>query len=517
MMTFDDAAPARKNHEVEGAGAGAAEKNYEAEGAGVACAAGAGAPAAGTCPPEIAAYIEEVWPEVIHMIGDLVAIDTVENLVAAAPGAPFGPGVAAGLEKALAWAERLGLEPHNLEGYVGWADVPGVKEQPLALIGHIDVVPAGLGWDTPAYGLTQREGYLLGRGVIDDKGPLALAFFAAHYFARRVAATGEPLPRRLRVIAGCNEETGMADIPPYLEDQGEPAFLFTPDDDFPVICGEKGVLHVRVAGMQGAEPHIVRLEAGEAANAVPGLAKALVQVPEGLTPVAVPGITLEPADVPGMVWVHAHGVAGHASMPQTAVNALGLLADYLLLAGLVTGHEAALMEFVVDACDASDGHALGIAASDDKFGPLTCVMSVARAGGGAFDATLDIRYPTATTAARVVAGIATHAKAAGLAIEVLGDKPPFYIDPATPEIKTLVDTYNEHTGEAAEAFTIGGGTYARKFARGCAFGPELAGVATPEWVGTMHGANEGVSEAQLKQALGIYIHAIERLLALPLE
>ena len=80
-----------------------------------------------------------------------------------------------------------------------------------------------------------------------------------------------------------------------------------------------------------------------------------------------------------------------------------------------------------------------------------------------------------------------------------------------PDVKALIDTYNEFTGKHAEPFAMGGGTYARNFARAVSFGPEETGVELPEWGGQMHGPNECANEEQLKQALKIYIVAILRL------
>jgi di- and tripeptidase len=52
---------------------------------------------------------------------------------------------------------------------------------------HYDVIPAPTdGWDSDPFTLTGRNGYLYGRGVTDDKGPiLAAAFAAAELLARR--------------------------------------------------------------------------------------------------------------------------------------------------------------------------------------------------------------------------------------------------------------------------------------------------------------------------------------------
>jgi acetylornithine deacetylase/succinyl-diaminopimelate desuccinylase-like protein len=46
--------------------------------------------------------------------------------------------------------------------------------KPLLLLAHIDVVPAGSGWQHQPFKLTEAEGYFHGRGVIDDKAMAAI-------------------------------------------------------------------------------------------------------------------------------------------------------------------------------------------------------------------------------------------------------------------------------------------------------------------------------------------------------
>ncbi|KAF8630926.1 hypothetical protein AX17_005283 [Amanita inopinata Kibby_2008] len=57
----------------------------------------------------------------------------------------------------------------------------------LLFYGHYDVIAApGEGWETDPYKLTGRNGYLYGRGVTDDKGPIiAVAFAVADLLSRR--------------------------------------------------------------------------------------------------------------------------------------------------------------------------------------------------------------------------------------------------------------------------------------------------------------------------------------------
>lgn len=50
------------------------------------------------------------------------------------------------------------------------------SKRPMLILAHSDVVPtSGQKWDTPPHQLTEKDGYLYGRGVIDDLGYVAVA------------------------------------------------------------------------------------------------------------------------------------------------------------------------------------------------------------------------------------------------------------------------------------------------------------------------------------------------------
>ena len=174
-------------------------------------------------------------------IRSLVRIRSVEDLSHATQKDPWGPASHEALRRALSIASRLGLDAHDCEGYLGYADVTGSSEDYLATIAHCDVVPEGLGWTVEPFDVTHKDAYLVGRGVLDDKGPLVLSLYAAHFFAREVERTGRRLPLTLRAIIGSEEETGMGDVSYYLDHYPQPRFVFTPDADFPLICGERGI------------------------------------------------------------------------------------------------------------------------------------------------------------------------------------------------------------------------------------------------------------------------------------
>ena len=370
------------------------------------------------------------------------------------------------------------------------------------MIGHLDVVPAGNGWDDDPFTLRQKEGWVLGRGVMDDKGPVLLCLYALKYLREQ----GKALRYPIRVLLGANEESGMGDIEYFAQNCPHPAFCFTPDAEFPVCNGEKGIFQgwLRSEKLEG---RLLKFEGGVAMNAVPDQAAALVAAPMSALP-PMEHITLE-ADGPERTWVRGWGISGHASIPAGTRNAIGLVADCLLKSGLFHGKELACLQALHKIHSATDGSGVGLAASDGRFTPLTLVGGMVELKDGVLSQSVDIRYPTTMTKEKLEQGFAKACscmKLTDVECEV-----PFYIEPDHPAIQTLIDTYNEVTGEGKKPFTIGGGTYARHFPLAVSFGPEHTDDPMPPFAGPIHGANEGADWRRMLEALEVYILSLQRL------
>ncbi len=130
---------------------------------------------------------------------------------------------------------------------------------------------------------------------------------------------------------------------------------------------------------------------------------------------------------------------------------------------------------------------------------------------GHIEQVIDVRFPDSTSADTIREQLEPLVGRFGVTCQLGRAKVPFSVSADDPAVKALIDTYNEFTGKHAEPFAMGGGTYARNFARAVSFGPEETGLELPAWGGQMHGPNECANEDQLKQALKIYIVAILRL------
>ena len=444
---------------------------------------------------EIDRFVEENTEDIVRDIARLVAVNSVEG--EPEEGAPFGRGPREALDLGLAIARELGLNAVDCEGKIGYAAL-GEGEEYLATITHLDVVPVGEGWTGDPFTLRERDGWLIGRGVLDDKGPSVLCLYALKYLKEKQI----PLRYPIRALLGANEETGMEDVEYYLANYPAPLFCFSPDADFPLCNGEKGIYHGRIVARVPLDK-IVEIHGGVATNVIPQKAEALVKA-EALA--STERVTAEPAGE-GLWKLTAQGVGGHASMPAGTVNAIGVLVDYLLENRVCTGDEERLLGLLALLHRASDGSALGVQADDGLFKPLTIVGGVIGVEDGKLFQTVDSRYPTNTSGEKIAEGI--RLKAGDVAeVTVDRDAAPFYMSLDNPAVKACINAYNTVTGENAEPYTIGGGTYARDFPNAVSFGPEHPERPMPDFAGPIHGADEAACLAWFQEALKVYILAL---------
>ena len=458
-------------------------------------------------------FIEREWETIVSELAQLIAIDSSQ-------GDPDFANNA--LDTMLGIAAGYGFETGDTDGYMGYADLPGEGDKQLGIISHLDVVPAASGWNFQPFQLTRKDGYLIGRGTSDDKGPLLCGFHALRFWKERNEAAGVTFPHSVRMLFGTAEETGMQDVDTYLAQNKAPDFLFTPDAEFPVGYGEKGQLVIWLKSDIMTNRSILEFDGGTATNGVPASATALLKY-DGPLPEEAPGITMEAFESycsekrcyfgQPLLLVKAEGVAAHAAMPEGGVNAIGKLTRFLIERNLVTEEERQWFSLILPLLETTDGSPLHIACADEDFGALTCVAGVAKFEQGIFSQSIDIRYPTCTDADTLFrAASMLVANVSGSATED-GSNPPFLVDPKSPAITQLLDAYVQASGFTGEPFTMGGGTYARHFPKAASFGPlDEEHFVKPAWAGNMHGPDEGVSEEELKQALRVYILAIGNLM-----
>ena len=235
----------------------------------------------------------------------LISINSINgNCGEKSENAPLGKGINEAIEAFLEIGKRFGFKTKNLGGYCGWIEM-GEGEKMLGIIAHTDTVETGDGWTYPPLGCSVTEGGYYGRGVIDDKGPALLALYAM----KAIADSGIKLDKRVRLIIGGDEESGGCKcITRYKETEEIPEISFSPDADYPVVFGEKGLLRVKISGKETAAPSDFKFEGGTVVNIVPDEARAFINGEE----------------------YFEKGIAAHGSLPEKGENAILKLAEKIV-------------------------------------------------------------------------------------------------------------------------------------------------------------------------------------------
>ena len=300
----------------------------------------------------------------------------------------------------------------------------------------------------------------------------------------------------------------MLDVDYYIENYPAPLFCFSPDADFPLIHGEKGIYHGRLVSRH-TPVNVLDISGGVVANAVPAKATARVRAESLRSSDAVTAEELEP----GLWQLSAVGISGHASMPQGTVNAIGRLVDYLLENGIPSAEELPYFRLIAKLLSVTDGSGFGLESSDEYFTPLTAVGGKITTENGQISQTIDCRYGITVSGAGITEALKASAGDAA-SVVVDADNVPFYVGLDNPAVQACIDSYNLVTGEQARPYTIGGGTYARHFPNAVAFGPEHPERPAPAFCGPIHGIDEAASLSDFMEALKIYIVALLRLEAI---
>lgn len=447
------------------------------------------------------AIIESMHDEMIDTLQKWIRVPSVKG--EAAPGAPFGKEVRSMLDMALADCEQMGFKTQNFDGYIAHADLgEGSDEDALAILAHLDVVPEGDGWKYPPYGAVIENGRMYGRGTSDDKGPAVAALYAM----KAVKDAGIPLRRKVRLILGCDEESGWEDIAHYNKVATMPRMGFSPDASYPIINIEKGICRLELHGVLSNEGlQVIAFNNGERPNVIPGRASALV-VGDAAT-VAQAEVAAKKLDIPAEVQltdkgvsITVTGISGHAAYPETARNANGEM--LLLLRELGVQGDLRLLADKIGLDYKGEG--LEISVSDGISGYLTCNLGIIRAGEGGVYATLDIRYPVMTNPDMIIKNVS--ASLPGMRVEAMEVKEPHHVPAGSELVQNLLDAYHEVTGYERKCLYTGGGTYARSLQEGVAFGASF-----PQDEDLAHQANEYADIEGLYKNIKIFALAIVKL------
>lgn len=467
---------------------------------------------------EINKKIEENQAEMISSLSNLISVPSVAQDVLGRE--PFGENVQKAYKQLMDLAEKEGFRVYNADNYGGHIDFPGKGEGVVGILGHLDVVPEGDNWDFDPYGGQVIDGYLCGRGTVDDKGPVMAAFYAM----KALKDSGYEPEKTIRLIVGLDEETDWKGMDYYLSRVGDdlPTCGFTPDGNFPVIHAEMGIIVFdicrKIGGSRGKGLELSSVQGGTAANSVADFARAVVRDTTGsgydLIKEMVANIRSEKGwkinckGVGKSLEITIRGTSAHGAQPEKGLNAISLMMEFLGGLNLLNDDVNDFIRFYNE-CIGYDlhGERIGCNISDEASGPLIFNVGMVDITKDTAKLTINIRYPVTSYAEDVYDGIMEVIGSRNLGIVKGKDMRPLYVPADSPLIETLMGVYRKHTGdEESQPLVIGGGTYARAMDNIVAFGGCFPGEPELE-----HQRNEKISLENLKKLTQIYAEAVYEL------
>lgn len=408
----------------------------------------------------------------ISNIQKLVQINTVRDVEHKEVGKPFGPGIYNGLQAFADMASSIGMDTFiDPDGYYAYSEI-GPKDQPMiGILAHIDTV--GLGdasqW-TQASALSGEivDDKIIGRGSLDDKGPLVINLMAI----KGLIDSGYQFKHRVRMIVGGAEETTWEGINKYKQEQEFPIIGYAPDAEFPLINGEQGIVQFSIKG-PGSD-HI-KVTTNNSINAVCDFVEANVN-----------GETIS-----------FEGKAAHAMEAHKGDNAI----NKLVLSSKIDDNS--LVPFIKD-------HLLAVH-GQDLFSDISNETMMVNIGNIFIDQEasmiqIDIRLPLNIDEDAFINNFKELVKNYNLEAEVIKYQPQLYVNEDSSLVKLLLDVYNTKMNTNAKPLQTGGGTYARAFDNFVAFGLVFSEFGM---IDKMHQANECLEIKFIKPALEIYMKAIQ--------
>ena len=461
--------------------------------------------------------VTRYFETVISTLADLVAFRTVASPDRANAHNPEFLRLKSYLRR-LALTLGLDMEDHGAAVLLGVGNSP----QRIGLLTHADVRPADeQRWATDPFTLDlhSEPGRLLGRGVEDDKGPLA----AAIYTMKALRDHSLPATHRVELIISLTEESDWTPFREFLAGWTPPHTNIALDAFYPVVTAERGTGAIYVSVPPESPPrcegaYLASFRGGRFLAQIPAEAEASIVGPTSDLIAALHTHAAEERDVRfrfdasrDTLQIHAEGSATHSSEPSQGCNAITHLAALLGTQTWPKTQVSRMVQFINDLV--GTGHhaeRFGAVGYQDPFmGPLTLALTTLGTGNdGELTAGINIRRPMGRTREDVETSIhdALDAWARRQTIALdrtldIGD--PYHLKSA-PHIPTLLQVFRHYTGQkTAEPITIGGGTQARLLPNGVNFGP-----AMPNEPYTGHSDHEFMTVERLRLSLRMYVAAL---------
>ena len=161
--------------------------------------------------------VQEYEGQIIDDLKGLLSIESVRDDSKASDETPVGPGPRQALDYMYEIAQRDGFSTHDVDHIAGRIEA-GKGDDVLGVLCHVDVVPAGDGWDSDPFNPVVTDDAIIARGTLDDKGPT----IAAYYAVKILNDMKVDWKKRIHIIIGTDEESDWRCTERYFQTEEMP-------------------------------------------------------------------------------------------------------------------------------------------------------------------------------------------------------------------------------------------------------------------------------------------------------
>ena len=429
--------------------------------------------------------------DMLKELKELIKIPSVYDEKTKTKEMPFGKDVDDALAYVASMGERYGFKVDRCDGYATELTI-GNGNKTIGIFAHADVVPASGKWDSDPFEPRIADGKIFGRGTSDDKGPLIAAFFATVALEK----SGLLKDYKVRIVVGGDEERGSSCLDYYFQklNKEAPDYGFTPDSDFPLIYGEKGITDF-FCELKMEIPGVKSIKGGVATNAVCDRVEVVLDDVTALENYLK--YAQIPYEIDGKTLIIL-GKSAHGSTPELGDNAA--LKTFIALGNVYNLPElVSLGEKLSD----TTGKSFNGYSESKLLGHTTYCVGKIEYKKGLLSFTVNFRYPENVDRTAYMVNFDNEFHT----LTVLGEESHHLLyDPESPLVTTLYKAYRKETHDRTKPLTTGGGTYAKHCKNTIAFGALFPGRAS-----TMHEPNEEMPLKDIYKSAKIYARAIKML------
>lgn len=427
---------------------------------------------------QIDSYISSHRNEIINCLGELVEIPSVRGREL--HDAPYGEQCKLALNKSLELFKENGFGVRIAKSKKYIIAESCQQGKTIGLFAHCDVVAADGEW---LYGepfkLTERDGFLIGRGCNDDKSGIIQMLYAT----KMIKDLNLPIKNKLIFFVGACEEDGMDDIVDFVNNEKMPDLSIVLDGEYPYYSAEKSRARIMLESCIPFEK-IKDIQGGKCYNVI--LNSVDIEYRDGKR-------------------TKVTGTGGHAGHPECSENALVKYIKNLSEDENISESDKEILRDVQMILSDYYGRGLGIDQMDSFWGKLTCANGIVRTHNDRLQISLDIRFGQIVSGESLVTMIRERLKGRWQIVDSAFST-GYVIDEESKAAIIMREVYSSLSGiNCAAGKKTAGGTYSKFLKNSFSIGtvmpfPELK-HGFKEGHGDVHGPDEAMSEKGFLEAI----------------